>query len=104
MPKNATMYIGVARITLRLPENQNLKGKRKVIQSLSARLRNQFKIAVAEVSENDLWQLATLGITCVSNDKQHINQLLNHVMTFVQDQTGEFELLDQHQEILSAKI
>jgi uncharacterized protein YlxP (DUF503 family) len=43
------MHIGVCKITLHLPANHSLKGKRKVIQSLSERIQHRFNVAIAEV-------------------------------------------------------
>ena len=70
------MHVGVCKITLRLPENGSLKGKRRVVSSLSSRLRNKFNVSVAEVEDNDAWQIATLGITCVSNSARHVDEVL----------------------------
>jgi len=58
------MNIGVCKVKLRLPENLSLKGKRRVLKSITARVRNKFNVSVAEIDDNDLWQLSTLGICC----------------------------------------
>ncbi|HEY55892.1 MAG TPA: DUF503 domain-containing protein, partial [Dehalococcoidia bacterium] len=47
------MNVGVCRITLRLPENLSLKGKRQVVKSITSRVGNQFRVSVAEVSDHD---------------------------------------------------
>ena len=94
--------VGVCRVVLRLPENGSLKGKRQVVKSLTARLRNKFNVAVAEVDDNDTWQLATLGITCVSNDARHAREVLDHVVAFVQQQRLDAELLDSEIEVSQA--
>ena len=46
------MNVGVVKVTLRLPENQSLKGKRRVISSLSARIRNKFQVSIARLQVN----------------------------------------------------
>jgi uncharacterized protein YlxP (DUF503 family) len=96
------MAVGVCRLTLRLPENGSLKGKRQLIRSVTARLRNKFNVAVAEVDDNDRWQIATLGITCVSNDARHAREVLDHVVAFVQQQRLDAELLDSEVEVSQA--
>ena len=96
------MAVGVCRLTLRLPENGSLKGKRQLIRSVTARLRNKFNVAVAEVDNNDRWQVATLGITCVSNDAGHAREVLDHVVAFVQQQRLDAELLDSEIEVSPA--
>jgi len=95
------MNVGVCRISLRLPENQSLKGKRQVLKSIITRIRNQFNVSVAEVDDHDLWQLATIGICCVSNDKRYTNQVLSKVVDFVANSRFEVEILNHEIEILS---
>jgi len=77
-----------------------LKGKRQVIKSITARVENKFNVSVAEVDDNDSWQLATLGIACVSNDKRHTNEVLSRVVAFVNGGRFEVEVLDYSMEIL----
>ena len=95
------MNIGVCKITLRLPENLSLKGKRQVMKSITSRVKNQFNVSVAEVDNHDLWQIATLGVSCVSNSKRHANQVLSKVVNFIANSRFEAELLDYEIEILS---
>jgi len=95
-----TMHVGVCRIRFRLPENLSLKGKRRVLKSITTRVGNKFNVSVAEVDDQDLWQLATLGISCVSNDKRHANQVLSRVVDFITDSRFEIEILDYEIEIL----
>jgi uncharacterized protein YlxP (DUF503 family) len=78
------MVVGACRIELHLAENHSLKGKRQVVRSVAARLRNQFNLAVAEVEEQDVWQTAVLGLSCVSNDGRHAHQMLQKAVDFVE--------------------
>lgn len=95
------MNVGVCRITLRLPENLSLKGKRQVLKSITSRVGNQFRVSVAEIDDHDSWQLATLGICHVSTDKRHTNRVLSKVVDFIAHSRFEAELLDYEIEILS---
>ena len=95
------MNVGVCKITLRLPENHSLKGKRRVIASISSRLRGKFNVSVAEVDDNEAWQLATLGIACVSNDSRHANEVLESVVAYIENGREEVELVTHQQEIIS---
>jgi len=94
------MHIGVCRIKLRLPENLSLKGKRRVVKSITTRVRSKFNVSVAEVDDQNLWQLATLGICCVSNDKRYINEVLSKVVDFIANGRFEIEMLNYEIEIL----
>jgi len=84
-----------------LPDNLSLKGKRQVVKSLTARLKNKFNVSVAEVEDNDLWQLATIAICFVSNDKRFTNEVLSKAVELVVNSQGDFEMLDYEIEILA---
>ena len=94
------MRVGVCRIKLRLPENLSLKGKRRVLKSITTRVANRFNVSIAEVDDHSLWQLATLGICCVSNDSRQNNEVLSKVVNFVIQGRFEVEILDYDIEIL----
>ena len=87
------MHVSVCQIELRLPENHSLKGKRHVIKSIITRLQNKFNISVAEVDNQDLWQLATIGVACVSNHRRHADETLSNVVKFVVQNYPDVELL-----------
>ena len=94
------MNVGVCRISLRLPENLSLKGKRRVLKSITTQVRNKFNVSVAEVDDQELWQLATLGVCCVSNSKRYTGEVLSKVVNFVANSRFEVEMLDCEIEIL----
>jgi uncharacterized protein YlxP (DUF503 family) len=94
------MNVGVCRISLRLPENLSLKGKRRVLKSIITRVRSKFNVATAEVDDQELWQLATLGICCVSNNKRYTNEVLSKVVDFIVNGRFDVEILDYEIEIL----
>ncbi|MCH7843373.1 MAG: DUF503 domain-containing protein [Chloroflexi bacterium] len=95
------MHIGVCRIMLHLPESASLKDKRQVARSLSARIRNKFNVAVAEVEDQDLWQRLTLAVCCVSTDAAHANEIISKVVEYIEDSRRDLELLDYETEIIS---
>ncbi len=95
------MYIGILKVKLRLPENQTLKGKRQAIKPIIARVQNRFNVSIAEVDDLDLWQIATLGITCVSNSTPFCNETLSKVVDFIAQSHNETELLDYEIELLT---
>lgn len=79
------MIVGVSQITLHLPMCHSLKDKRQIIKSVMARVRNQFDVAIAEVDEQDRWQIAKLGVSCVSNSSQHADEILGHVRRYIEE-------------------
>ncbi len=71
------------------------------MKSIITRVASKFNVSIAEVDDQELWQLATLGICCVSNDKRHTNEVLSKVVDFIINGRFEVEILDYKIEILS---
>ncbi len=94
------MNVGVCRINLRLPETESLKGKRRILKSIVSRVSNKFNVAIAEVDNGDMWQLATIGICCVSNDRRHANEVMSRVVDFIINSRPDAEILDYEIEII----
>ena len=94
------MVIGLCSIDLRLPGNGSLKDKRRVLKSLTARVHNQFNVAVAEVDNHDSWTAATLGIACVSTSAAHAHEILERVVTWIESSRLDLDILDYKIEIL----
>jgi uncharacterized protein len=94
------MNIGVLKINLRLPENLSLKGKRQVVKSVVALLQNRFHVSAAEVADNDLWQIATVGVVYISNDPRFTNEVLSKAVSFVEGGRFDAEMLDYNIEII----
>ena len=95
------MKVGVSQITLHLPGCHSLKEKRQVIKSIMARVRQQFEVAIAEVDEQDHWQIAKLGVSCVSNNSQHIDEILGHVQRFIEETRPDIIVTNTEVEIIN---
>ena len=95
------MHVGVCRLMIHVPDASSLKEKRQVSRSLTDRIKNRFNVAVAEVDDNELRQRLTLGISCVSNDSAHANEIISKVVSFVEESRRDVELLDYEIEIIS---
>ena len=95
------MNVVLCCITLHLPENRSLKGKRQVLRSLTTRVRQRFNVAIAEVGENDRLQVAVLGLCCVSNNAGHAAEVLDQVNRFIdQELVGKAEVVDRQTEVV----
>ncbi len=95
------MIVGVIELTLHLPESHSLKDKRQIITSLMARVRQRFEVAIAEVEENDRWQIAKLGASCVSNSRQHVDEVLNHVRRYIEETRPDISVTGTEIEIMN---
>ena len=78
------MVVATALLKLHLPQSQSLKDKRRVVKSILTRLQNEFHVSAAEVEDQDLHQLATLGLAYVSNDSRHANSVVSKAIDFVE--------------------
>jgi|TARA_B100002003_G_C14051019_1_gene506170 hypothetical protein len=96
------MHIGVLKIILRIHNNRSLKGKRQVIRPIITRVQNKFNVSVAEIDDQDLWQVAAIGVSCVSNSSRHANEVLSKVMDFIYGIRGDAEILDYEIELTQA--
>ena len=77
------MTVGTLEIVLLIRESHSLKSRRRVVRSLIDRIRSRYGVAVADVSREDLWQQAVLGVAAVSNDGRHVDEVLANVLRFV---------------------
>ena len=95
------MNVAVCRLTLNMPENGTIKDKRQVVHSLCPRVRNKFNVSIAEVGDNDLWQVATIGISCVSSDSRHAQQTIDNVLDYIRGLRLDAEIVDSEVELIS---
>lgn len=95
------MHVSVAKVTLQLPENESLKGKRRVISSTLDRVKHKFNVSIAEVDSNDSLRTATLGVTAVSNSARHAEQMVTSVVDFIATASGDAYVSDVDRESLS---
>jgi len=77
------VFVGVCRLELHIPAARSLKEKRAVVQSVTSRIRNQYRVSIAEIEALDTWNLAVLGIAVVSNEAGHAREVIDHVVSFV---------------------
>jgi len=96
------MNVGALKVRLRLPENQSLKGKRQAVRSIIARVRNSFNVSIAEVEDQELWQVVTLGVVFVGNDTRYNNEVISKVVNLIESIRGDAELLDYEIDLLNS--
>ena len=78
------MVIAVCTLELEIPSSHSLKDKRHVVKSVVTRVRQDFNVSVAEVGSLDSWQYATIGIACVSSDRDYAHGLLEKVIDAIE--------------------
>ncbi len=95
------MNVGILKISFRIAGKSSLKEKRQVVKSIIAQARNHLNVSVAEVEDNDKWQLATIGICCISNDKKRTNDILSMAESFITGGRFDIEVIEAKTEIIS---
>jgi uncharacterized protein YlxP (DUF503 family) len=90
------MTVGIARLTLFLPEAHSLKEKRMVLRRVKDRAQQKFNLAIAEVGDNDVWQRALLGVAVLGNGRRFVESALDEVVRFVR---GQVEVTNVEREI-----
>ena len=88
------MVIAICTIELEIPMATSLKDKRQVIKSVSARLRREFNVAVAEVGQQNAWRVAIIAAVTVSSDQKYAHGLLTRVVQWVENSRLDCELVD----------
>lgn len=79
------MRVGLLRVDFHISESGSLKEKRAVLRHIKDNIRNKFNASIAEVDNLDKWQMASFGISCVSNDRRHLDSMLNKVKNFFEN-------------------
>ncbi len=65
------------------------------------RVRNKFSVSIAEVADNDAWQIATLGAACVSNDERHCDAILREIIDYIRDSRLDAEVVDVETDVIT---
>jgi hypothetical protein len=77
------VVVGVLRLVLYLHDNHSLKGKRSVVRAIKSRVAKKFNVSIAECDDHDNWQRISLGVSQVSNERDHADRSLRAVSEFV---------------------
>jgi uncharacterized protein len=86
------MHCAAIEVKLHLPQVRSLKEKRGVVRPLVEGCRHRFKVAAAEVGQQDRWQAAELGFCTVGPSEGHVGQVLDAVERFIWS-FPEFEVI-----------
>lgn len=92
------MIVGRLELTINIPGAQSLKDKRRVVKSVVSRIRNRYNVAVAEIGDNDKWQICRLGAAVVSNRSDHAHSQLSALVRAIESER-EIILIDYNVEV-----
>ena len=83
-------FLCLLELELHLPDNGDLKGKRRELGSLKASLQRRFGAAVAETEHHDLWQRSTLEIALVGRERRSLDETADALQRFVDARSGDW--------------
>jgi len=92
--------VGILTLHLHLPGCASLKEKRGRLKPLLARLHRQFNLSVAELDLQDKWQETIISCGMVGNDKVHLEQSLQAVVRWVENNWLDMQLMDEKIELI----
>jgi uncharacterized protein len=92
------MSVGILTLQLHIPGCSSLKEKRGRLKPLLARLHKEFNISVAEVDHNDAWREASIACALVSNDREHSQQALQKVISWIEIYWPDVQIENEHLE------
>ena len=95
------MITGLLTIQIHLHGIGSLKEKRKIVKSLTGRLKSRFNFSIAEVDAQDSKLEAVIGLAVISNDSVFINKQLDTAIDFVR-QDGRFYVGKIEREVFSS--
>jgi uncharacterized protein YlxP (DUF503 family) len=52
------------------------------------------------VDDQDRWQMASLGITCVTTSESHAHQIMSSVVAFIHNERLDAEMVDYSTEVI----
>ncbi|NLO89130.1 MAG: DUF503 domain-containing protein [Clostridia bacterium] len=93
------VVLGVCTVEVHIPCSNSLKNKRGILKSIIQRMRNKFNVSVCELEKQDLWQMAVLGIACISTDKNVLYRTFNEIEKFIEN-FGEVRITKVNLEII----
>ncbi len=77
------MVVAILQFELFMPQNQSLKDKRQLLQKLKEKVLAHFKIPVAEVGFQDLWQRSQLGVAIAGSEEKGLDALISKMVQFI---------------------
>jgi len=99
VPRLAMMKVAILQFSMQIPSSFSLKDKRRVVNALKEKIRSKFNVSIAEIEDQDQWDVATFGVAMAGSDVAYINGAMDKLLLAL-DSWPEAELMDHQLEIL----
>ena len=77
------------KIQLNFSPVSSIKDKRKIINRIKMKIASRFKVSIAEVDDQDYYNSSILGLSYISNTKNHANSRGQNIITFLENYESE---------------
>lgn len=91
------MFIGCLKVDLFIPQSDSLKTRRRVINSIKDRLKNNFNVSVAE-NASSKWQRASLFIVSVNGSRNYLDGVFSSIEEYLR-KLRDIELIEVEREV-----
>lgn len=81
------MFIGACTMSFTAEWVTSLKEKRMVVKHIVEKAGHKFNISIAEVDKQDVHRSIVVGFACVSNEVSHVDQMMNKIIDFIENNT-----------------
>ncbi len=75
------MLVGICEIIIYIPNSHSLKEKRNILTSYKLSLRKKYNISIAEIGSKNTWQKSIIGVSCISDNRQVIDQVMEKIIS-----------------------
>lgn len=79
------MFVGIMKIELRFSPVSSLKDKRKIINRVKMKLAHRFKISIAEVEDQALYNSSVIGVAFISLKRNHAVSRCQKIVKFLEE-------------------
>ncbi|MCX7732310.1 MAG: DUF503 domain-containing protein [candidate division WOR-3 bacterium] len=86
------MSIGLLMVDCYFGDSLSLKDKRRILSSLTERLRKSFNIALCEIEYQQQWQRAKLAIVLINTDWRMLQQSSSRILETI-ERDGRVDIL-----------
>lgn len=78
------VFVAVLTVAYSLHDNDSLKGKRRVANSLKRKVCNRFNVAIAETDSADSLTRLRLAVVSVSNSETHLQRRMDNCLLMME--------------------
>ena len=77
------------KIELRFHTVYSLKDKRSIVNSVKQKIFSRFKISISEIEDQDLYNSSVLGLSFVSNKKNHAVTKGQNIVSYLENHQSD---------------